>query len=88
MIGPLVAMSACTRLGLYFTPAVAREVAAYWSVLLLVGAFAFLLGAYGGWILSRITGTDRTTAFFASVPGAPSAISMRISCCNHETFGA
>jgi hypothetical protein len=53
MIGPLVAMYACTGLGLYFTPAVAREVAAYWSVLLLVGAFAILLGACGSWTLSH-----------------------------------
>lgn len=76
MIGPLVAMSACTGLGLYFTPSVAREVAAYWPVLLLAGAFAILFGACGGWILSRITGTDRTTAFFASVPGGATEMTV------------
>ena len=83
MIGPLVAMYACTGLGLYFTPAVAREVAAYWPVLLLAGAFAILLGACGGWILSRITGTDRTTAFFASVPGGATEMTVL-----GERFGA
>lgn len=58
-----------TALGLYFTPGVAREVASYWHVLLLAGAFAVALGALSGWILGRIAGVDGTTAFFASVPG-------------------
>ena len=58
-----------TALGLYFTPAVAREIASYWHVLLLAGAFAVVLGALSGWILGRLAGVDGTTAFFASVPG-------------------
>lgn len=58
-----------TALGLYFTPAVAREVASYWHVLLLAGAFAVALGALSGWVLGRLAGVDGTTAFFASVPG-------------------
>jgi len=58
-----------TALGLYFTPAVAREVASYWPVLLLAGAFAVVLGALSGWILGRLAGVDGITAFFASVPG-------------------
>jgi membrane AbrB-like protein len=59
-----------TVLGLYFTPAVVREVVSYWHLLLLAALFALGLAAACGWLLSRVTGTDRTTAFFASVPGS------------------
>jgi membrane AbrB-like protein len=58
-----------TALGLYFTPAVVREVADSWWLLALGAAFAIGLGYLGGLILSRLGGVDRTTAVFASVPG-------------------
>ena len=63
-----------TALGLYFTPAVAREVASYWPILLLAALLAILLGAVSGWFLSRATGTDRATAFFATI----SSVSPRL----------
>jgi len=72
-----------TALGLYFTPAVAREVAAYWPLLLLAALFAILLGVFGGRTLSRAAGTDRTTAFFASVPGGATEMTLL-----GERFGA
>jgi len=72
-----------TALGLYFTPVVAREVASYWHLLLLAGAFAILLGALGGWILGRLAGVDRTTAFFASVAGGAAEMTIL-----GERFGA
>ena len=75
--------SSGTALGLYFTPLVAREVVAYWPVLLLGGVLAILLGVLGGWILSGLTGTDRTTAFFASVPGGATEMTIL-----GERFGA
>lgn len=65
-----------TALGLYFTPAVAREVASYWQLLLLAGVFAILLGAISGWVLSRAAGVDRTTAFFASVAGGAAEMTI------------
>lgn len=65
-----------TALGLYFTPVVAREVAAYWHLLLLAGVFAMLLGALGGWVLSRVAAIDRTTAFFASVAGGAAEMTI------------
>jgi hypothetical protein len=65
-----------TALGLYFTPVVAREVAAYWHLLLLAGVFAMLLGALGGWVLSRAAAIDRTTAFFASVAGGAAEMTL------------
>jgi membrane AbrB-like protein len=66
-----------TALGLYFTPLVAREVAAYWPLLVLAAVFAILLGVFGGWTLSRIAGTDPTTAFFASVPGGATEMTLQ-----------
>jgi membrane AbrB-like protein len=58
-----------TALGLYFTPAVARQVLAHWQLLLVAAFFAVGLAYVGAWMLSRWTDTDRTTALFASVPG-------------------
>jgi membrane AbrB-like protein len=72
-----------TALGLYFTPAVAHEVASYWYLLLLAALLAIALGALCGWFLARSTGTDRTTAFFSSVPGG--AMEMAVL---GERFGA
>jgi membrane AbrB-like protein len=72
-----------TALGLYFTPAVAREVISFWPLLLLGGALAIFLGVLGGWVLGRTTGTDATTAFFASVPGGATEMTIL-----GERFGA
>jgi len=65
-----------TALGLYFTPLVAREVVSYWPLLIIAGLFAILLGAFGGVILSRVAGIDRTTAFFASVAGGAAEMTL------------
>ena len=65
-----------TALGLYFTPAVGREVLAHWELLVLAGVVAVLLGVLGGWILSRAGGVDATTAFFASVPGGAAEMTL------------
>jgi uncharacterized protein len=65
-----------TALGLYFTPAVAREVVSYWHLLLLAGFFAIALGAFAGWVLSHTAGIDRTTAFFASVAGGAAEMTI------------
>jgi hypothetical protein len=72
-----------TALGLYFTPTVAREVISFWPLLLLGGALAIFLGVLGGWVLGRTTGTDATTAFFASVPGGATEMTIL-----GERFGA
>src|SRR5262245_6066566 len=65
-----------SALGLYFTPVVAREVLSYWHLLVAAGLFAIVLGALGGWILSRVAGIDRTTAFFASVAGGAAEMTI------------
>ena len=80
---PLGQLVIGTALGLYFTPAVGREVLAHWPVLLAAAALAVVLGILGGWLLGRAGRVDRATAFFASVPGG--ATEMTIA---GERFGA
>lgn len=70
-------------LGLYFTPPVAREVASYWYLLLAAALFAVVLGWGCGWFVARTTDTDRKTAFFASVPGGATEMTLL-----GERFGA
>ncbi|MGH8705761.1 MAG: AbrB family transcriptional regulator [Burkholderiales bacterium] len=72
-----------TALGLYFTPAVAREVLSYWPLLLGAALFAIVLAWGCGWFVARTTDTDRTTAFFASVPGGAAEMAAL-----GERFGA
>jgi len=72
-----------TALGLYFTPLVARQVASSWPLLLFAALFAIALAWACGWFLSRVTDTDRTTAFFASVPGGAAEMAVL-----GERFGA
>ena len=56
-------------LGLYFTPAVAREVWGNAGVLVVAAFGAILIGYAAGRVLARFTRVDHSTAFFASVPG-------------------
>ena len=72
-----------TALGLYFTPVVTREVLARWEVLVAAALFATALGYIGALPLWRLTDTDRTTAFFASVPGGAAEMTIL-----GERFGA
>lgn len=65
-----------TALGLYFTPEVARQVASFWPLLVFAAVFAILVAWGCGWFLSRTTDTDRTTAFFASVPGGAAEMAI------------
>jgi membrane AbrB-like protein len=72
-----------TALGLYFTPAVAREVGGRWELLIAAAVFATVLSYAGAWFISRFSDTDRTTAFFASVPGGATEMAVL-----GERFGA
>jgi membrane AbrB-like protein len=65
-----------TALGLYFTPVVGREVAQHWWVLVAAALVAIFLGVLGGWVLSRASGIDARTAFFASVPGGAAEMAL------------
>jgi len=65
-----------TALGLYFTPVVAREVASLWHILAAAAVLAMVVGALCGWMLSLLSGTDRATAFFASIPGGATEMAV------------
>jgi uncharacterized protein len=65
-----------TALGLYFTPVVGREVAQHWWVLVVAALVAIFLGVLAGWVLSRASGIDARTAFFASVPGGAAEMAI------------
>jgi uncharacterized protein len=70
-------------LGLYFTPVVAREVSAYWPLLLAAAALALALACASAWFLARTARVDATTAIFASVPGGAAEMTIL-----GERFGA
>lgn len=76
-------MTIACALGLYFTPAIASEVAAHWYLLLAAAALAILLAYASGWFLMRSAGLDATTALFASVPGGAAEMTIL-----GERFGA
>ena len=56
-------------LGLYFTPTVAREVAANWAVLLTAAFASILIGYIAALFLAATAKIDQATAYFASIPG-------------------
>ena len=70
-------------LGLYFTPAVAAEVAAHWYLMVAAAVLAVLLAYASGWFLMRSAGLDATTALFSSVPGGAAEMTIL-----GERFGA
>lgn len=72
-----------TALGLYFTPPVVHEVLGRWELLVAAALFATALAYIGAYPISRLTDTDRTTAFFASVPGGATEMAIL-----GERFGA
>lgn len=61
-----------TALGLYFTPEVIRVLASYVGFIALGILFALALGIACAWLLHKLSGTDRTTAFFAMAIGGAS----------------
>jgi hypothetical protein len=65
-----------TALGLYFTPTVAREVITYGHVLIAAAVLAIGLAYGGAFFVARYANIDRTTAFFASVPGGAAEMAV------------
>ena len=57
------------NLGLYFTAPVVHEVASLWPWFVGLGLAALAYGTFSAWILARLSGTDRATAFFGCMPG-------------------
>lgn len=63
-------------LGLYFTAPVVHEVSTYWPWFLALGVAAVGFGTASALVLARLSGTDRATAYFGSMPGGASEMAM------------
>lgn len=72
-----------TALGLYFTPAVMRQIADVWYLPILGALFAIFIGYVAAGCLSRLARLDLTTSLFASVPGGAAEMTTL-----GERFGA
>jgi membrane AbrB-like protein len=70
-------------LGLYFTAPVVHEVASYWPWFIALGVAAHALGTVSALVLERLSGVDRATAYFGSMPGGASEMTQMA-----ERFGA
>ncbi len=65
-----------SAVGLYFTPPVVAELAANLTAIVAATAAAFLVGGLGAVILSRVSGVDGKSTFFASIPGGAMAMAV------------
>ena len=68
---------------LYFTPPVVAALAGNFTAVVAATVSAFLIGGLGALILSRVSGVDGKSTFFASIPGG--AMSMAVLA---ERYGA
>jgi membrane AbrB-like protein len=66
-----------TALGLYFTPPVLAVLVSYLGYIAAGVVFALALGAFCGWLLHRLSGVERTTAFFAMAVGGASEMASQ-----------
>jgi membrane AbrB-like protein len=65
-----------SALGLYFTGPVLHRVADYAPFVATGAVFAFVLGSVCAYALTRLSGCDYRTAFFASLPGGAAEMSV------------
>jgi membrane AbrB-like protein len=70
-------------LGLYFTAPVVHQVANLWPWFVALGFAAIAFGTLSGWVLARLSGADRATAYFGSMPGGAAEMALM-----GERFGA
>jgi len=63
-------------LGLYFTPAVVHELGRNASLILALAACSLPFGLICGELTRRLSGADRPTAYFASLPGGASEMAV------------
>jgi membrane AbrB-like protein len=61
-----------TSLGLYFTPVVLKVLASHVGAVAVGVIFALSLGVACGWLLQKLSGVSKTTAFFAMAIGGAS----------------
>ena len=65
-----------SAVGLYFTPSVVRELAGNFPVILAATVAVFIVGGLGAVTLSRASGVDGKSTFFASIPGGAMAMAV------------
>lgn len=65
-----------TALGLYFTPAIVAVLLSYLGFIAIGVAYALLLGLLCAWLLQRLSGVDRGTAFFSMAVGGASEMAV------------
>jgi hypothetical protein len=65
-----------TGVGLYFTPAVLTALVSQSWVIVLGGILIMAVAAVGGRLLARVSGIDKTTCFFATVPGGAAEMTV------------
>ncbi|MCZ6636716.1 MAG: AbrB family transcriptional regulator, partial [Alphaproteobacteria bacterium] len=72
-----------SAVALYFTPTVVAALGANFGAIVISTASAFMIGGLGAIILSRVSGIDGKSSFFASIPGGAMAMATLA-----ERFGA
>jgi membrane AbrB-like protein len=65
-----------SAVSLYFTPTVVAELAANFPAILAATIAVFLVGGLGALTLSRASGVDPKSTFFASIPGGAMAMAV------------
>ena len=63
-------------LGLYFTSPVVAEVSRHWPWFVALGFAAHAVGTASALVLARLSGSDRATAYFGSMPGGASDMAV------------
>jgi membrane AbrB-like protein len=63
-----------SAVSVYFTPPVVAALGAHVGIIALATASAFVIGGLGALTLSRVSGVDGRSAFFASIPGGAMAM--------------
>jgi len=65
-----------SAVALYFTPTVVAELAANFAAIVAATVAAFVVGGLGALTLSRVSGVEGKSAFFASIPGGAMAMAV------------
>ena len=65
-----------SAVSLHFTPAVMAQLGANFAAIVAATAAAFVVGGLGAIILSRVSGVDGRSTFFASIPGGAMAMAV------------
>lgn len=65
-----------SAVGLYFTPPVVAALGAHLGAIVLATLSAFLIGGLGALTMTRVSGVDGKSAFFASIPGGAMAMAV------------